>query len=440
MHQGGARAVIATGSAASAPAPTTAPTTAAIPRSDAFDDALGFLLDGYTFGQRRFRRLGTDAFSTRLAGRRATVMYGAEAARIFAEGDRFSRERAMPTSVQHLLQDEGSVQTLEGAAHHHRKTMFMQLLQPSSVDALAERFDAEWIATVERERGRTRSLYDVAVETLTRAALAWCGIPSEVVDVDRLAGELAAMVDRAASFGPPNWVARAGRRRAEASAERIVGRVRRGELAVGAETPVHRIAMQADADGNLLPLEVAAVELLNVLRPIAAVSRFLVFAAHALHHHPAWRSRVAGGGPAAVHFANEVRRRYPFFPVVGGTVRRAFEWRGREFRPGDWVILDLYATNHDPRAWSAPDRFNPERFEGWNGDPNTLIPQGAGEVATGHRCPGEAATIALTARFAQRIAADRPFTVPPQDLRIGLRGMPALPRDRFRVTFGTTAP
>ncbi|WP_173923517.1 cytochrome P450 [Agromyces sp. Marseille-P2726] len=417
------------------PQPSGIDPAAEIPRARAIDESLGFLLDGYTFGRRRFRRLGTDVFTTRLAGRRATVMYGAEAARIFYEGDRFSRDRAMPTSVLHLLQDEGSVQTLEGDEHRHRKTLFMQMLEPASVERLVQAFDAEWTRAVAERGGRTVSLYDLAVETLTVAAAAWCGIPGGAVDLSRLSGDLAAMVDRAASFGPPNWIARARRRKAESDLEALVEDVRSGALDVQPGTPLHRIAEATDADGDRLPASVAAVELLNVLRPVVAVSRFLVFAAHALHHHPEWRRPVAADPDVAVRFANEVRRRYPFFPIIAGTVQRAFTWRGRAFRPGEWVILDLYATNHDVRSWSAPARFLPRRFEGWNGDPNTLIPQGGGDLATGHRCPGEAATIALTARFARRIAADDPFSVPKQDLRISLRRIPALPQDRFRVTF-----
>ena len=38
---------------------------------------------------------------------------------------------------------------------------------------------------------------------------------------------------------------------------------------------------------------VAAVELLNLLRPTVAIARFIVFAALALHLHPEWRARVA---------------------------------------------------------------------------------------------------------------------------------------------------
>lgn len=407
----------------------------AFARSTAIDDGPAFLTNGYAYGGRRFRRLGNDAFRARLAGRPVTVMYGAEAAAIFYEGDRFSRARAMPTSVQHLLQDEASVQSLEGARHRHRKSMFTRMLEPASLDELVESFDAEWSAACSRNAGRTVSLYDVAVDTLTRTAVAWCGIPEHAVDLPDLAAALAAMVDRAASFGPPNWIARARRRGVERWAAELVHDVRTGRLGVPAGCPVEQLAVATEADGSLLPADVAAVELINVLRPIVAVSRYLVFTAHAMHGHPERRALVAGGHEAAVRFANEVRRRYPFFPIIAGTVQRPFDWRGRRFEPGEWVILDLYATNHDARLWSEPERFAPERFERWSGDPNTLVPQGGGDAATGHRCPGEGATIALTARFAELLATEQPFTVPEQDLRISLRRIPALPEDRFLVTF-----
>ncbi|WP_448808992.1 cytochrome P450 [Agromyces bauzanensis] len=411
------------------------PRTRPFPRSNAIDDSMAFLRNGYAYGERRFRRLGSDVFTARLGGRPATVMYGAEAAAIFYEGDRFSRAHAMPTSVQHLLQDEASVQALEGEPHRHRKTMFTRMLEPASIDELVRSFDSEWSAACRRNAGRTVSLYDVAVDTLTRTAVSWCGIPEHAVDLPELAGAVAAMVDRAGSFGPGNWMARARRRGVERWAAELLHDVRRGRLDIAPGTPVEQLVLATEADGSLLSEDVAAVELLNVLRPIVAVSRYLVFAAHAMHHHPGQRASVAGDHEAAVRFANEVRRRFPFFPIIAGTVQRPFRWRGHDFDPGEWVILDLYATNHDRRLWSDRNRFAPERFEGWSGDPNTLVPQGGGDAATGHRCPGEAATIALTARFAEHLATEAPFTVPAQDLRISLRRIPALPEDRFLVTF-----
>ncbi|MEI5584394.1 cytochrome P450, partial [Agromyces sp. CCNWLW208] len=403
-----------------------------IPRSPAPDDTLAFLRNGYLYGTRRFRKLGSDAFEARLAGTRAVVMHGREAASVFYEGDRFSRERAMPSSVQHLLQDDGSVQSLEGPPHRHRKTMFMRMLDDASVVRLVESFEHEWRRVRAEHAGQEVPLYDLGNLVLTRSALAWAGIPRDRVDDRDLAGRLAAMVDRASSIGPVDRIARARRRGAEDWASGLVADVRSGLADAGPDSAIRTIADGSDDHGAPLPEEVAAVEVLNLLRPIVAVSRFLVFAVHAMHTHPQWHAAVEHDADAATRVANEVRRFYPFFPVISGTVQRPFEWRGRDFEPGDRAVLDLYATNHDERLWDEPGRFLPERFQGWEGDPNTLVPQGGGEAATGHRCPGEAATIALTARFAQ-LAASRPFSVPDQDLRISLRHIPALPMDRLRV-------
>lgn len=48
-------------------------------------------------------------------------------------------------------------------------------------------------------------------------------------------------------------------------------------------------AMHTDLEGNLLDEQIAAVEVINVLRPTVAVSRFIVFCALALHQYPGYR-------------------------------------------------------------------------------------------------------------------------------------------------------
>ncbi|NUT57388.1 MAG: cytochrome P450, partial [Agromyces sp.] len=195
------------------------------------------------------------------------------------------------------------------------------------------------------------------------------------------------------------------------------------------------IAGLRDHDGSQPSLDVAAVELINLLRPIVAVARYLAFCGHALERHPDWRERLRTDASARNRFAQEVRRFYPFFPAIAGTVRRGFAWRGHEFEAGTRVVLDLYATNHDERSWTHPGRFDPERFATWVYDPDTLVPQGGGDAATGHRCPGEGATVALMERFLEWAAAEpAAYTVPPQDLRISLRRIPALPEDRMLIT------
>lgn len=129
----------------------------------------------------------------------------------------------------------------------------------------------------------------------------------------------------------------------------------------------------------------------------------------------------------------EVRRFYPFFPVIGGRVQQAFRWRGHQFPRGRWVLLDLYATNHDPRAWERPEEFRPQRFHGWRGSPFAFIPQGGGDHHTNHRCAGEWVTIAVLEVIVGALAREMTYRVPPQDLRVSLRRIPAIPRSGFVI-------
>ena len=107
--------------------------TSSIPREPTADGALSLLREGYEFIGNRCRRYGTDVFETRLLLQPAVCMQGAEAASVFYEPGRFTRKRALPLPVLTLLQDLGSVQVLDDAAHRHRKQMFMGLMAPEAL-------------------------------------------------------------------------------------------------------------------------------------------------------------------------------------------------------------------------------------------------------------------------------------------------------------------
>jgi fatty-acid peroxygenase len=180
---------------------------------------------------------------------------------------------------------------------------------------------------------------------------------------------------------------------------------------------------------------VAAVELLNVLRPTVAVSVFITFAAVALHQHPACRQQLeAGENDYAEMFVQEVRRFYPFFPMVGALVRHDFEWKGYPFPQGQQVLLDLYGTDHDPRIWQEPEVFRSERFRQWEGSPFDFIPQGGGDHHLHHRCPGEWITLELMKGALRFLAGRITYEVPEQDLAIDYSRLPALPRSRFIIS------
>lgn len=402
-----------------------------------FDSTIGFLREGYPFISARCDELGTDIFSSRLGLMPVTFVRGADAAEMFYSGDRFTRGGAMPPTIQHLLQDDGSVQALDGEAHRQRKQAFLSLMTPEAMDRLGDLFEEEWQAAERRSSGQEQVvLHDVAREVLTRTACLWAGVPLAESEVGRLTSELGMMIDQVARFGPTNWYAQWRRRGTERWAADIIEQVRSGRLQPAEGTALAVFAHHRGVDGQVLPPAVAAVELINILRPTVAIARLIVFAAVALHEHPQWREAFASGEEGDLEpFVHEVRRYYPFFPAVPGRVRDPFIWRGHRFYPGDWVVLDLYGTCHDPRLFEEPDSFAPERFRGWSwdGDRYTLVAQGAGRHADGHRCPGEWSTVELLKR-AVRLLSTAGYGVPPQDLSVPLDRFPAIPRSRFLVT------
>ncbi len=405
----------------------------AIPRLDTFDSSLAFLREGYDFVGNRCRATGSDAFRTRIMLSKVVCMRGAEAARRFYDGEHFTRAGSMPPTTLRLLQDKGSVQQLDGARHRARKAMFLSLLTGRAVDAIAQRFEAAWQDAEPEWRARPSVvLHEEMQRLLCKAACAWAGVPVAGEALSRRTHEMAAMVDSAGAVGPKVVPALLLRRRSEAWARRAILKARNAEE-TGA--PVSVIAHHREPDGRLLDPEAAAVELLNLIRPTVAVARFITFAALALHEHPEaaqWLEDDPEERRSA--FVDEVRRFYPFFPVIGGRAKKPFTWLGHRFAKDDWVLLGLHATNHDPALWDAPQRFRPARFMEREPSPFDLIPQGAGEHAKDHRCPGEWFTTALIGR-ALALLQQACWGVPRQDLAVPLDRFPTLPKTGLEVVY-----
>ena len=245
---------------------------------------------------------------------------------------------------------------------------------------------------------------------------------------------MAAMIDAPAAIGLRFVRGRMGRQRMEQWAGNLIERVRTGGLQVPEGSALSLIAEYRELDGTLLREHDAAVELLNVLRPTVAVARYIAFAALALHEHPACREKLRSGKEGYLQlFVQEVRRFYPFFPFATARVRKTFTWRGYRFPEGTRVLLDLYGTDRDSRVWGDPEAFIPERFYQWDGDAYNFIPQGGGDHHTGHRCAGEWITISLMKVAVDFLTESMTYAVPPQDLRVSLSRMPAVPKSRFVI-------
>lgn len=223
-----------------------------------------------------------------------------------------------------------------------------------------------------------------------------------------------------------------GAQTAERWIETLVSRIRAGNVQPPKESASHVIAFYRDLNGKLLSPPIAAVEIINVIRPTVAVAVYITFIAHALHEHPELRARLETGDERyAEFFLQEIRRYYPFFlPWLHGCGKRP-KWKGYRFPRGRRVMLDLYGTNQDARTWGAPDEFRPERFQQWDGSAFNFIPQGGGDHNVNHRCPGEWIALTLMKVAVDVLVKRIRYDVPKQDLQISVARLPAIPRSRF---------
>jgi fatty-acid peroxygenase len=394
------------------------------------DSTIAFLADPYRFISRRARRFATDVFATRLLGRRTICMLGREAARLFHDPTRMQREGALPRRLVRTLVGQDSVQTLDGEAHRARKALLLELTGGQHLYRLHAITAAQWRHHAQRwqKDGGGVCLYRGSAALLACSAFEWVGLQPQDPAVARRLDDVIAMFDGAGAVGPRHWRALAARRRTEAWLAGRVEDLRRDMHDVEPHSPLARLVRYRDAQGQALPARVAAVELLNLLRPVAAISVYVTFAAHALHRHPAERERLAAADPRALaNFTEEVRRFYPFFPATAARTTGAFEWQGLDFPAHTRVLLDLYGTNHDPRIWTQPERFDPDRFAAGYDELYGLIPQGAGSHADGHRCAGETITRALLRQASAFLAGQLEWTVD-GDPQVDFARLPALPR------------
>ena len=406
-----------------------------IPQESRLDSTLALLLDPYRFVSRGCRRHGSDLFQARVLLRPTICLTGPKAAELFYQQDLFVRRGAAPGRVQKTLFGRGGVQGLDGQAHRHRKQMFMSLMTSERIDHLRELVGNFWRVYARKWATMDQIvLYDEMQELLTRAVCKWAGVPLSEPEVGRRTAELTALFDYAGSVGPKHWWSHLSRKRSERWIENFVEQVRSGRLHPPEKSAAGVIATWRDLDDMLLSPRVAAVELLNVMRPTIAISVFITFVAHALQQFPTCRRKLRSDEEYLELFVQEVRRFYPFFPAAMARVRHDFEWNGYRFPRGRRVILDLYGTNRDLRVWDAPEEFQPERFQRWDGSPFNFIPQGGGDHDLNHRCPGEWITIELMKESTRFLATQISYDVPDQDLRIAFSRLPAIPRSGFVIS------
>lgn len=394
-----------------------------LPKDSLPDATLVFRRDPYRFISQRCDELGSDLFETRLMLEKVICMRGEEAARLFYDGAKFRRKGAVPERISKVLFGEGGVQGLDGAAHRHRKALFLELMTEPRLDALEEMTRKAIEDRIPRWReDEDVTLHHAFLEVAAAVAMDWAGAPEDT-DSATHAVDLARMFESAASAGPAYWLAEQSRARIDDWARGLIEAVRAGELTPPEGTPLAVIPRWTDEAGEPLPADVAAVEFVNIVRPITAASVWMIFLVHAMHEN----GQRPGDRAEAHRLQLEVRRLYPFFPVLGARVIEDFDWGGITFPADRLVLLDLYGTNRDERLWQDADTFRPDRFRAAEPGPFQMMPQGGGDPAVTHRCPGEWICERMMIATAE-IFGRLDYEVPEQDLTLRHHHMPAMPR------------
>ena len=397
-----------------------------LPLAPQGDLTLTLARDPYRAISRLAGDLGRDAFRAKVMLSEGVFLTGPDMARRFYEDDMIRRDAA-PGFLKHTLFGKGAIQGIDGEEHLRRKALFLRIFNRASVEDLANRLKAG-LDELANSRPERIVLQDRMELLLTRIVCDWAGVPLSPDEVETRAHLLSDLFEHAVPVTPRFLRGVMGRRQTDHWASELVGQVRAGDIKTPAGSALDEIASYHPVGrGGPLDRITAGVELLNVLRPVVAVSTYLTYIAHAVATQ---ENALPAARDKPMSLVQEVRRFYPFFPMVAARTATDLQIDGSEVAEGTRVFLDIYGTNRDSRTWDDPHMFRPSRFDGVIPGSHDLIPQGGGDTTTGHRCAGEATTIALMKVFTDWIARSR-YTRPGQDLHLQMKQLPPLPRSRM---------
>ncbi|MFD1706310.1 cytochrome P450 [Siminovitchia sediminis] len=409
-----------------------------VPREEGLDHSVSLMREGYMYILNRRKSFQSNVFETRLLGQKAICMGGKNAAELFYDQEKFKRKGAAPKRVQETLFGKQGVQTLDDNQHLNRKEMFMSLMSEENTKKFIDIHRTDWKKAVEEWTGKDEIVfYEEAKKILCQTACKWAGVPLPDEELEKRTNELASLFETPALIGPEHWKGRHNRNILEAWMKELVEKVREGEWSPDPQTALYTMSWHKDVEGERLDPHTAAVEILNILRPITAIAIYMCFTVLALEQFPEEKGKLASEptGQYLQWFVQEIRRFYPFFPFVTARVKKDFTWSNYDFEKDTLTLLDVYGTNHDPELWDNPELFHPERFKvEENSQKYQLIPQGGGSYVEGHRCPGEGITIEAMKVCADFLLNKITYQMPEQDLSYSLVSMPSKPKSGCKFT------
>lgn len=397
--------------------------------------------EGYLLFSTLREEANAPVVKARLLNKEVIAVYGQEAAKKFYDPNNFKREGAMPKLVLKTLFGEEGVQTMDGKSHEHRKTIFMNLMTPKRMEDYHQIVDKNLSEKLDQQHGEF-DLFDLSKDVLFRSICEWAGIDLSKIpkeEVEQLADYQISMISSAVTNPATHIKGVENRKKSEKWAQSLIEDARIHPVANKEEVALYAFANATDEQGELLPINVAAVELLNVIRPTVALTVWIALMGHALFSRPDIYQRLrAEFAQLQDSFIQEMRRYYPFFPMLPAFATKDVEIDGYMIPKDSWVVLDLYGTNHDERSIESPEVFRISRYLGKEkhisyDEEYEMIAQGGGKFEAMHRCAGEWITLHTLRVFSDQLVNKYEFSVPDQDWSIPMNQFPTFPNSKALV-------
>ena len=366
------------------------------------------------------------------------AIYGKEAAKIFYDPRNFKREGAMPKLVRSTLLGEEGVQTLDGEQHHHRKNYFMDLMTPERMTDYHDLLERNLSHELDKQSG-TFELFSLTKNVLFKTICEWSGInlaPLSQSEISELADYQVAMFSGTVTSPVAHLRGVEDRKKSEKWTQGLIEEARQHPVAGKESLALYTFATATDLEGNLLPIEVAAVDLLNIIRPTVALTVWIALMGHALFSTTTiYQALKQNFSELQDSFIQELRRFYPFFPMMPAISLQDVVVDGYLIPKDSWVVQDIYGTNHDPRTFDQPDDFKVDRFVGRTQaisyeEEYEMIAQGGGDFRKMHRCAGEWITLHTLRVFSDLLINHYQFEVPEQDWKIPMNHFPTYPESK----------
>lgn len=366
------------------------------------------------------------------------AVYGEEAAREFYDPTKFKREGAMPKSILKPLFGQDAVQTLDGEEYEHRKKYFMNLMTPERMKNYRKILKRNLSEKLDKQHGEF-NLFDLANIVLFDSISEWAGINLEDYDseeVKELVKNQIPMISNEIS-SPTNPVKGiTDLNELEEWAEKLIKEARENPNPEKENLALYIFANATDLEEELLPIQVAAIELLNIIRPTVRLTVWMALMGHALFaKKDVYEELKADFNNLQDPFIQEMHRYYPFLPALPAIAVEDVEINGYPIPKNSWVILDLYGGNHDERTIDHPGDFDIKRYlDESNGlsyeEEYEMIGQVGGKYSEMYHPTNESIAFQSMRVFSDHLVNEHQFTVPEQDWTIPMNRFPTYPKSK----------